>query len=251
MKRFLIWLALFFVLFICEAKDVLTVDQNTLNITPKYSRLQIPLYPVFCFTIPEGYTDFELKASVTNFKGNTSNPLQLSDFPSDHIGNEVVWYYNSLFPYLSGSNNRGRAPYQKFNINFTKVYFQLTDAIKITATLNRTDNGTWDSRRYLIQTISTLNNLTSINYSLSSYRKSSSNIISGVMIVCGFDIINDKELAAHIRPDNINLMWTISFTNPAQVEHDSSGKQIWRPIIPTTWISDYNSRIVNINDLTQ
>ena len=120
---------------------------------PSVIPLTAQLYPVFCFSMPEGYTDFELKASVTNFKAPGDTDTE--DEPSDHVGEEVVWYYNSTAPYIS--DTEGRCKFQKFDREFTFVYFQVSDAKYYNfspLTDKQAFSGSWDARRYIVQAIS-------------------------------------------------------------------------------------------------
>jgi hypothetical protein len=153
----------------------LSYNATNQTIVPKTAQLQPQLYPVFVFSIPEGFTDFELKASVTNFKDPNSNT-------STHKGNDVVWYYNSAYPYLSGDAGLGIAPYQKFDIQSTYVYFQVSralytndDPLTMYTQLPYSGEG-WDSRRYIVQTIYQGSSLTNTDYAISHYMYTKPNI---------------------------------------------------------------------------
>ena len=233
--RILLSLFLLFAAIVGYSADTLTVNNG--KIQPTKYNLQLPLYPVFYFNIPDGYTDFEIKGSITNFKGTGNTSVE--DEPSDHLGTEVVFYYNSLYPYIATT---GVAPYQKFNINLTSVYFQLSKAGK--TSYNTSFTGSWDARRYIKQQASTsVLTASNINYSINSYRYDANSKIGGVLIICGFNTTTDIEMSTNITPTNTSLMWTIRFFNIAQGEQDSDGNPVYHPIFPCNWINSSDNRL--------
>ena len=214
---------------ILSAQTVLIgYDTKTGTIVPSNTNMQTQSYPVFNFQIPAGYTDFELKASITNFEGPNGTD---ADEPLDHLGNEVVFYYNSCFPYIGTT---GAAPYQKFDITHTYVYFSASDVVKYinSSTQNVQAPANWDSRRYIYQIKSTAvlqTNQTS--YDIASYLATNAKV-GGVLMICAFA----DNTFTDITPTNIQLIWTIRFFNRAGGEMDSNGKPIYRPITPTNWV---------------
>ena len=167
------------------ASSALVYDDSQNKIVPRGAGLQPALFPVFQFEIPQPFTDFELKATITNFDAGSTG----SNAPS-HDGDEVVFYYNSAAPYISNGNT-GRAPYQKFSLANTYVYFTIAGGYSSyymsftnedTASSTNYNNSTYagnnkysltskggDGRRWNCQIICKYNALTSNAYSLQSY----------------------------------------------------------------------------------
>ena len=302
------------------ASSALVYDDAQNKIVPRGAGLQPALFPVFQFEIPIPYTDFELKATITNFDAGTTGTNAAS-----HDGSEVVFYYNSAAPYIS-NGNAGRAPYQKFSLDNTYVYFTIAPGqsnyyVSFTnkdtassANYNSTNyagnnkylryayQSNFDSRRWYCQIICKYNALSTNAYSLQSYLRETtkqyqignsdlyigrSNTvvtptppyieyylsstqstasgktqlkagyygfrgkIGGVLMIIGYDTSTsassiDKTLAQNLNPLNVKLNWVIRFMNDTQVEEANNNtydSEIWRPILPITWISDCSNRL--------
>lgn len=225
--------------------DALTVTENRDKIIPSEVHFQPQYYPVFIIDMPDGYTDFELKGSVTNFIGTGSDP------DNSHDGTELIFYYHSNAPYVSTSG--GRAPLQKFNIDLTHIYFTVSTASKYTNDSKNgwiTVNGTeWDGRRYIYQLKSTTA-LTNNNYAISSY-VSSNGKVGSIMVIIGWDKNSsntyDKTMEQNCNPTNYNMIWTVLFQNDATSERDGNNNPIWRVISPVYWISDCDASIWKSN----
>ena len=119
--RILLSLFLLLSVTIGYSADTLTVNKG--KIQPTKYNMQLPMYPVFYFSIPEGFTDFELKASITNFKAPGDTDIE--DKPTDNgiyvtyklaknkgykINDEIEWhiygdnkYYKSKIIIVSAS----------------------------------------------------------------------------------------------------------------------------------------------------
>lgn len=202
------------------ANIVLTYNETTKKIIPSEAGLAGQIYPVFVFHMPSGYTDFELKATVTNFKGGNV-----------HNGTELIFYYNSCYPYIGTT---GAAPLQEFNINLTKVwvsisstYYSLHDSRVLIPHKNK---GT--------TVISSGNN----NYSIQS---KTAGKVGGVVMLIGYDS-SDTDLTNNLNPTNLNLSWMIVFRNSNGAERDIDGNYIWRPIAPAYWT--YSTDLFNNNN---
>lgn len=209
-----------------------TYNIDAARFNPPQVPLQAQLYPVFCFSMPDGYTDFEIKASITNFIGLVPG---IEDKPEDHLGNEVIFYYNSMWPY-KGTTPTKAAPFQKFNPNLIGVYFQISQKF---------DTSPWDGRRYIKQTNAGTTELETNNLTYSIYYSGRTNNIKigGCLVVCGFDPATDTEMAENLKPANAKLMWTIRFFNLSGGEQDSNGNPVYHPIFPITWINTTDNRL--------
>ena len=202
---------------------------------PSVVPLTAQLYPVFCFSMPEGYTDFELKASVTNFIGLVPG---IEDKPEDHVGDEVVFYYNSMWPYIGTTPPPTKAaPFQKFNPSLIGVYFQVS---------KKYASSSWDGRRYIKQTNAGTSELSIDELQYSLYSNLDSPMISkvgGCLVVCGFNPATDTEMAENLKPTNGKLMWTIRFFKLSGGEQDANGNPVYHPIFPITWINSTDNRL--------
>ena len=204
------------------ANVALTYNETTKKIIPSEVGLAGQLYPVFIFHIPSGYTDFELKATVTNFNGGNV-----------HDGSELIFYYNSCYPYIGTT---GAAPLQEFNINLTKVWVSVSASSAQSGHDSRVliphdNNGT------------TVINSGNNNYSIQS--KTTGNVGGAVMLI-GYDSSKDQDLANNLKPTNLNLSWIIVFRNSNGAERDANGNYIWRPIAPAYWT--YSTDLFNNNN---
>ncbi|HWL51350.1 MAG TPA: hypothetical protein VNQ90_02885 [Chthoniobacteraceae bacterium] len=87
-----------------------------------------------------------------------------------------------------------------------------------------TDSQLADRRQWIKQ---------SASQSITAMRVNSSSEIGGVILVV-------KDTGGAITPDNGNLVWTYCLMTPTGTEDDSSGRSIWRPIIPTWTTQPFN-----------
>ncbi len=203
------------------ANIVLTYNETTKKIIPSEAGLTGQIYPVFVFHMPSGYTDFELKATVTNFNGGNV-----------HDGTELIFYYNSCYPYIG---TIGAAPLQEFNINLTKVWVSVSSSSMQSGHDSRVliphkNKGT--------TVISSGNN----NYSIQS---KTAGKVGGVVMLIGYDS-SDTDLTNNLNPTNLNLSWMIVFRNSNGAERDADGNYIWRPIAPAYWT--YSTDLFNNNN---
>ena len=228
-SRILLSLFLLFAAIVGYSADMLTVNNG--KIQPTKYNLQLPLYPVFYFSMPEGYTDFELKGTITNFNNPSTG---IEDNPGDHLGEEVVFYLYSAYPYVG---NTGAAKFQKFDPK-TKVYFQVTNAAKTAPDTPFDQSLSWDPRRYIKQQFSnTILDASNTKYAIFSYLRENAKVGGALVIAVGNTGI--------IKPTNTQLMWTIRFFNNNESEHDGNGKPLYHPIFPVYWIDNHDNRISN------
>lgn len=233
----------FLLLIICSfsfGADTLSINNSKTKISPAYANYQLHYFPVFIINIPDGFTDFELKASITNFKGTGANP------DNSHDGSEIIFYFHSNAPYIGTS---GRAPLQKFNPLLTRVYFKVSKASKYTKLYNNVlswvnVSGNWDGRKYIYQLINPdLTSITTNEYSLSNYLAPNARVTS-VMIVVGWDKTAtsgfDNIMETNCKPTNNNLTWSILYQNSVTSERDSNNNPLWRAITPIEWIDNCN-----------
>ena len=206
------------------ANVVLTYNEATKKIVPSEVGLAGQIYPVFVFHMPSGYTDFELKATVTNFNGGNI-----------HNGSELIFYYNSCYPYIG---NTGAAPLQEFNINLTKVW------VSISASSIQSNH---DSRILILHKNNGTTPIASgiYNYSIQN-RIAGGGRVGGVVMLIGYDSSKDQDLANNLNPTNLNLSWMIIFRNSNGAERDANNNYIWRPIAPAYWT--YSTDIFNNNN---
>lgn len=236
-KKIFLIATILFAFIIANGNDVLTVTNNKTEITPSYAQFQPQYFPVFVIDMPEGYTDFELKGSVSNFTGTGTTPN------NSHDGTELIFYYHSNAPYVAAG---GRAPLQKFNKDLTHIYFTVTNAIKYTNN-NKTGwvsvNGKWDGRKYIYQ-LKSERAITNNDYSLSSYLTTGGEV-GAVMVIIGWDKntsnIYDSTMETYCTPLNRNMIWTILFQNNITSEKDENNNPKWRVIMPVFWINNCSS----------
>lgn len=253
--------SLFFIISICCAQKLtLTTNANNhANIQPADLNLQAQWYPVFVidFPVSEGWTDFELKGSVTNFQRPVDgNP-----------GDELIFFYHSQAPSVN-NNNANVFKYQQFDPEWIKVYFCATNIKKYykgsisvvnmnwgNSLLNNIAtnfNGVWDSRWSVRQKNNGTNAISvgNLDWTLSSYLLSPTNDkVIGVMIIVGWDKtasstdpnVNkfQNNMNIHCKPTNTKLIWKIVFSNPSSVDMVNN-KFKWRFIKPAFWINNYN-----------
>lgn len=208
------------------ANVVLTYNETTKKIVPSEVGLAGQIYPVFVFHMPCGYTDFELKATVTNFNGGNV-----------HDGTELIFYYNSNYPYIGTT---GAAPLQEFNIKLTKVWVSVSES---------STHSDHDSRVLIPHSNNgnTVINSGNNRYSIQA-KTTGGGKVGGVVMIIGYDSSN-TDLANNLNPTNLNLSWMIVFRNSNGAERDANGNYIWRPIAPAYWT--YSTDLFNNNNYKQ
>lgn len=170
------------------ARANLTGGTGTLDLTGYTGGLPQRKFPVFRIDIPRlsGFTDFEIKATETNF-GATGSPT-------------LVFYYHSPDP------QKASVTTQIWSAQ-PKVWF--TDS-----------SFTTDIRRWRTQ-----NSTQSIAAQLTN---TANGEVGGIIFV-------PQEFASWCVSTNRNLAWSYCLYNRGVSDKDAQNRQIWRPIIPTSW----------------
>lgn len=254
MKKFATFLILFLSTIISySVTKQLTVNDVNGNVFPEIANYQSAWYPVFSFVIPDGYTDFELKGSVINY-GDINGDSTITS----HNGTEVIYYYNSMYPYADFSDTgKGATPFQKFHEVHNQVYFTASRAIRYTynGSFFPADANTWDPRKWIRQ-IPSFEPLTKaqINYSLDNYTIYNQGSINSVIVIIGYDrnAIDsfNKTMKELCKPTNTNLVWSILFYNRLQSERDNGNYNTgtgtgakWKAIMPIYWVNNLTPKV--------
>ncbi len=254
MKKFIttILLLISLITYSIARNDTVTVNPATGTYSPAYSNTQAAWFPIFILNIPEGYTDFELKGTITNF-GDVNGDSSISA----HNGTEVIYYYNSQYPYIGLI---GRAPYQKFNEVYNQVYFTTSRAVRYTLDGNfiPVSSATWDPRKWIRQ-IPSFNILgNDLTYSLGNYTTIDGSINS-VVVIIGYnrnsvpsdpDYEFNNTMKEQCKPTNVKLIWSVVYYNRDHAEHDDgtynpgtgTGAK-WKAIMPVGWTTSIEAKV--------